>query len=246
MTATDQVLRWREVFEGTETEARKVRHWIFQLLPACQACADVVLVTNELCTNAILHTASGHGGLFVVEIAWYPRTVRVSVADAGAPDRPRHISDPDEQGRGLTIVRELCQNSGYFGDHRGLLAWADISWSGPGAAPPPDFGDAYQDTIREGLAILSRAHHGVPTWFGHETRQWWAITGQPGARRLVAAATPKELAAQLDAMRALHPSPLPRTHDLAAARAGQRAHAPVPSRTWPSRPRLQTSRLQAC
>lgn len=202
MTATVQAPRWREAFDGVESEVREVRQWISRLLPACQARADVVLVANELCTNAILHTASGRGGRFVVEIAWYPSTVRVSVADAGAPDGPRQVSDPDEHGRGLAIVQELCHRSGYFGGHRGLLAWAEISWSGPGAVPPPGFGDAYQDTIREGLDILGRAHRGVPTWFGHETRQWWALTGQPGVRRLLAASTPQELDGQLTAMRA--------------------------------------------
>src|ERR1700683_2996290 len=87
--------RWRQVFPGEERQIGLMRRWLASLLPDCPARDDVTVVASELTSNAVLHTASGQGGWFAVEIIWYPLVVRVTVEDGGAPAGPRLIDDPE-------------------------------------------------------------------------------------------------------------------------------------------------------
>jgi Bacteriocin-protection, YdeI or OmpD-Associated len=97
--------------------------------PDCPARDDVASVATELGSNAIRHTASGRGGWFVVEVAWFRPVVRVAVTDDGAAAGPRVIDDPaGEHGRGLLVVAGLSVRTGVVGDHRGRLVWADVPW----------------------------------------------------------------------------------------------------------------------
>jgi Histidine kinase-like ATPase domain len=127
-------LRWRRVFPGHEREFFALRRWLESLLPECPARDDVASVATELGTNAVRHTASGRGGWFAVEITWHRQTVRVEVADGGAPGGPRVIDDlAADHGRGLLVVRGLSVRTGVCGDHRGRLVWADVPWDAAGA-----------------------------------------------------------------------------------------------------------------
>jgi serine/threonine-protein kinase RsbW len=129
--------RWRRDFPGEESQLSVLRRWLASLLPPCPARDDVVSVANELGSNAIVHTLSGRGGRFAVEVGWYGPLVRVAVTDGGAPAGPRIIDDPaDEHGRGLLVVRELSARTGECGDERGRLVWADVPWGDAGAAEP--------------------------------------------------------------------------------------------------------------
>ena len=185
-------LRWRRVFPGEGSQLGVLRRWLKSLLPECPARDDVACVANELATNAVVHTASGHGGWFAVEITWYGPVLRVAVADGGAPAGPRVIDDPmGESGRGLVVVRALAVRTGVCGDHRGRLLWADIPWDGGGAPGPAASQDPYEAAIRAGRDDLASRFAGVPTWFGRATLQWWALTGRDG---LVTAPTARELA----------------------------------------------------
>src|SRR5258708_1815484 len=87
-------MRWRQVFPGEERELAAMRRWLESLLPNCPARDDVTLVATELATNAIRHTASGHGGWFAVDITWHQPAVRVAVTDRGSPSGPRMVDDP--------------------------------------------------------------------------------------------------------------------------------------------------------
>jgi serine/threonine-protein kinase RsbW len=227
-------LRWRQVFDGDEAQVREVRQWLTRLLPECPSRDDVVLVASELSGNAIAHTASGRGGLFAVEVTWQGATVRVSVADAGAPSVPRLIDDPmADGGRGLLIVQNLCSRTGVSGDHRGRLVWGEVFWAGP-AAPSVYADKGHEAAIRDGLALLARQHCTVPVWFGCFTLQWWALTGRPGHRRLITAPTPHELGHLISTIQASPPGPAMPAPDTVAARADRRvrpAQLPVPSRT---------------
>lgn len=128
--------RWRRVFPGQERQLGELRRWLAPLLPPGPARDDVTAVANELASNAIRHTRSGHGGQFAIEITWHGPTVRVAVADSGARAGPHLIDDPtSEHGRGLLVVRGLSASTGVTGDHHGRLVWADIPVSGePGSA----------------------------------------------------------------------------------------------------------------
>ena len=122
--------RWRKAFPGEEWQLSAIRRWLTSLLPECPARDDVILVATELATNAVLHTKSGRGGLFDVEITWSEQVVRVAVADSGSPDSPRAVADPSgEHGRGLLVVAALSTRTGTYLDHGSRVVWADILWA---------------------------------------------------------------------------------------------------------------------
>ena len=132
----------RRVFPGRERELGQVRQWLVRLLPDCSARDDVLSVATELATNAIEHTASGEpGGTFAVEVSWQASLAQVVVADGGSQAEPREICDPDgERGRGLLLVRRLAARTGWTGDRRGRLVWAQIAWpdGNPAITSPAD------------------------------------------------------------------------------------------------------------
>jgi anti-sigma regulatory factor (Ser/Thr protein kinase) len=171
-------LCWRKVIVGEEREVRTVRRWIAGLLPECPARDDVITVAVELATNAVKFTASGRGGWFVIEVTWCAATVRVAVADSGAPDGPHLVDHPDgEQGRGLHIVQTLATRFGVSGDRQGRLVWADLPWAAD--APPARFSQGQEAAIRDGEMVLA-ARYGVPAWYGRATLQWWALPASGG------------------------------------------------------------------
>ena len=186
--APANALRWWQVFNGDPRELRRIRQWLVSLLPDYPARRDVISVATELGSNALLHTVSGRGGVFAVEIMFYHPIVRVAVADRGGPAEPQVVEDPDgEHGRGLLLVRGLSMRTGVEGDYRGRTVWAEIAWDGPDAATA----DAEEAAIREGQEALARCFPGVLTWFGRSTQAWWALSDTDN---LVAAPTPADLA----------------------------------------------------
>ena len=126
--------RWRRDFPGNEAELRPLREWLAGLLPDAPARDDAIMVAVELATNAVKQTASGQGGFFAVEITWHAQltTVRIAVADGGAPTGPQKSSGHDllsEHGRGLQVVLGLASRAGACGDEGGRLIWADVPWT---------------------------------------------------------------------------------------------------------------------
>ena len=161
-----------------------------------------------------------------------PVTVRVAVADGGARTTPHLAPGTDplgpgplgmespglgslsvdqlgsdqlsEHGRGLRVVRALAERTGMCGDHRGRLVWAEIRWVTDGAAEP-DFPDGYEASLRDIRAVMAARYPEAGIWFGRSTMQWWALIGrpdEPGARRLLTAESPADLAQLLDVARA--------------------------------------------
>jgi hypothetical protein len=188
-------LRWRRVFPGHERELSALRRWLSSLLPECPERDDVLIVANELGSNAIRHTASGRGGRFAVEVAWHRSMVQVAVADWGGPAEPKVIDDPDgEHGRGLMLVRALSVHTGVAGDQRGRLVWSQLAWHDAEGTSPAPSQDPYQAAISDGEAALARRFAGVPAWFGRATLRWWAL---PGSGDLISAPSAPELAALL-------------------------------------------------
>jgi hypothetical protein len=182
--------------------------------------------------------------MFAVEVAWRGATVRVTVADAGAPTGPYLIDDPlAERGRGLMVVRALCTRTGVSGDHRGRLVRGEVLWSGP-PVPSATAGEGHEAAVRDGLAGLAHRHQDVLAWFGRSTLQWWALTGRPGALRLVTAPTPDELGDLIDSTQAPPPARRAPVADAVAARPGRRdrpALLPVPPRSH--LPRMKAAAL---
>ncbi len=224
-------LRWRRVLSGDERQLAVLRRWLASLLPQCPARDDVTAVASELGANAIKHTASGRGGWFAVEVTWLGPVVRVAVADSGGPAEPHVIDDPaGEHGRGLLLVQGLSARTGWCGDQRGRLSWADVPWDDPAAAPATPRLDAYEAAIRDGESALARRFARIPAWFGRATLAWWAMTGPA---ELVTAPTAPELAGLLYK---LLNAPAPLTVHGAQAQRDAPQAAYHDQWGWPARP----------
>ncbi len=127
-TPAMDVARLRRVFAGLDSQLQPMRSWLSSLLPPGALCDDVLSVATELGTNALQHTATGHGGSFAVELTCSPSADRITVTDNGGPSDPRLIDDPDaEHGRGLLLVCGLAARMGVAGDGRGRQVWAEIA-----------------------------------------------------------------------------------------------------------------------
>ena len=214
-------MRWCKVFPGQEDQIPCVRTFVSQLLADHPDRADIVMCAAELAANAVRHTASGRDGFFATEVTWTGLTVRVAVADGGAgtapPLRPDTASaagsDPAAPvaDGGLGRLAQLATRSGTEGDHRGRVVWAqflastdprDNARACPGAALAATSVPlaAEQSTAAE-AADLAERYQGWHTWFGHWTRQWWAIPKQASrATALIAEPTAGALARRLDSL----------------------------------------------
>ena len=111
--------RFRRSFAGQPDQVAQARHFVQGALLGCPAAADAVLLTSELATNAVQHSATGRGGAFVVAICHAPGRVRVTVADGGSATHPAVAPAADElacSGRGLLLVDVLADRWGYASD----------------------------------------------------------------------------------------------------------------------------------
>ena len=93
---------------------------------------DVLILVSELVSNAVMHTASGDGGLVALTVSVFRDLVRVEVADQGGASEPRLADDdgpPDvlTGGRGLRIVDTLATKWGYGGDELGRVVWFEFT-----------------------------------------------------------------------------------------------------------------------
>ena len=196
-------MRWCKVFPGQEDQIPYVRTFVSQLLADRPDRADIVTCAAELAANAVRHTARGRDGFFAAEVTWTGLTVRVAVADGGAgtapPLGPDHTA-PGADG-GLGRLAQLASRCGTEGDHRGRVVWAqflETTGTAPGATSVPLA--AERSTAAEAADLADR-YQGWHTWFGHWTREWWAIPKQAsGATALITEPTAGALARRLDAL----------------------------------------------
>ena len=142
-------MRWVRAFAGTKAQVAEVRRFVSGLLEGCPACDALVTCVSELAANAVVHTASGAGGFFTVEVS-RPRNgvARVAVTDAGGPTEPAAGApveaepgdadlDFDELpvcGLGLALVAATASCWGYHDAGPGRTVWAEACWPVPVAA----------------------------------------------------------------------------------------------------------------
>jgi hypothetical protein len=102
-------------FAGRPESVRAARSWVAGFFAGPAAAADAALMTSELFTNAVLHSASGlPGGSVTVKVAAGDRTARVDVIDEGA----MRACAPHGLGKGLAIVAQLADVFGGDGCDR--------------------------------------------------------------------------------------------------------------------------------
>ena len=117
LTSTPATRPRRRVFPGDPAQVAHARRFVQRTLAPHGPAADAALLTSELATNAIRHTATGQGGTFEIIICQRPATVRIAVIDAGSPTIPAPLPPGDlaSSGRGLALVDALARQWGQHG-----------------------------------------------------------------------------------------------------------------------------------
>jgi anti-sigma regulatory factor (Ser/Thr protein kinase) len=116
------------IFPGQRDQIGHARRFVGRVLDGNPLADDAALLTSEVATNAVLHTASGQGGTFAVTVRQLANRVRVEVWDAGAVTAPL-VRSPDqerESGNGLGIVESIAARWGYLGDGDGRVVWFEL------------------------------------------------------------------------------------------------------------------------
>ena len=87
------------------------------------------LLTSELVTNAIQHTASGApGGTVTIVVVNVPDGILVEVIDDGSADMPVVRCDLlATDGHGLYLVQQLTAQWGYLRDPAGTTVWFHLA-----------------------------------------------------------------------------------------------------------------------
>jgi anti-sigma regulatory factor (Ser/Thr protein kinase) len=91
------------------------------------------LLTSELVTNAIQHTASGTaGGTVTVVVIGIPGGAGVEVIDDGSAGAPTVKDDVyTTEGHGLFLVQRLATRWGYLQAPEGTTVWFHLAADGP-------------------------------------------------------------------------------------------------------------------
>jgi two-component sensor histidine kinase len=118
------------IFAGSPDQVRHARDFVRRTLAGCPVADDAALLTSELVTNAIVHTASGSGGKFAVTIYRADRQVRVEVSDEGSAllPHPYPIGRAGESGFGLSLVDLVARRWGHDSESAGRVVWFELEW----------------------------------------------------------------------------------------------------------------------
>ena len=120
-------------FPGEPRQVARARAFVAAALAGCPARETLLTCVSELAANAVVHTASGAGGTFTVEVIRPADGVAlVAVTDDGGQGRPaiRARDRFAEGGRGLEMV-EACSSRWGYRDAAaagGRTVWAEATW----------------------------------------------------------------------------------------------------------------------
>lgn len=114
-------------FSSHPTSAAAARRFVRDVLTSWTVPLDdgdaVLLCTDELVTNAIVHVASD----IDVVVLWDDDMVRVEVHDTSSRPPLRRLPPPDaDQGRGLQLVEAMCERWGVASTDRGKAVWFEV------------------------------------------------------------------------------------------------------------------------
>ncbi|WP_344966492.1 ATP-binding protein [Salinactinospora qingdaonensis] len=125
----------RRRFPGLANQISYARRFVERHLDGSPKATTATLLTSEIATNALTHSASGApGGKFEVGIYVTAGWARVEVRDLGGGELPKaQHKDPydvSEHGRGLDLVEALAAKWGAEprGDGLGQLVWFELTW----------------------------------------------------------------------------------------------------------------------
>jgi anti-sigma regulatory factor (Ser/Thr protein kinase) len=152
---------WTRTFRGAPESVPQARRFVAELLLGCPARETLMTCVSELSANAIAHTDSGNGGVFIVTVDLpRPGVARIAVTDEGSTSLPAAapIDLMAEGGRGLALVAALTARWGHADAHPGRTVWAESSWPIPTATPAP----AAETTPAPGTPASSTSAPGTP------------------------------------------------------------------------------------
>jgi anti-sigma regulatory factor (Ser/Thr protein kinase) len=170
----------RREFPGRPDQVPRARRFVAGALRTCPASEEAALVTSELVTNAILHSASGRGGTVAIAVTHRVGSILLAVTDQGGP-WTADVGDDGLSGRGLLIVGALAYVWGVTGDDSGRVVWSEIAC--PAATPT--------DTTVAMAHALYALHPAAPA-SEPSTAQW----GRQESARDSPAAPPRHHASQ--------------------------------------------------
>jgi serine/threonine-protein kinase RsbW len=130
MSAAAVIRPRRRIFPGTTSQVGRARLFVGDVLDGCPAADEAMLLTSELVTNAIAHTASGQGGKVIVTVYRGDTRVRVDVQDDGSDQVPvAHLAGgARESGFGLELVELMADRWGHCGGPRRRVVWFMLEW----------------------------------------------------------------------------------------------------------------------
>ena len=116
-TAGSGPARRARSFPGEPRQVARARAFVAAALAGCPAREALLTCVSELAANAVVHTASGAGGAFTVEV--------IRPADGVAL-----VAVTDEGGRGLELVEACSSRWGYRNADAdgGRTVWAEATW----------------------------------------------------------------------------------------------------------------------
>jgi anti-sigma regulatory factor (Ser/Thr protein kinase) len=100
---------------------------------------DALLLASEIATNAILHSRTGDGGTFTLDLSYSDSWVLLRVRDEGSADPPCacHAAQGATAGRGLPLVEALSLRWGVIREARTNEVWFELT-STPTPTRPPN------------------------------------------------------------------------------------------------------------
>jgi anti-sigma regulatory factor (Ser/Thr protein kinase) len=151
----------RRRFSGRDDQVSCARAFVGEVLGGCPRLDEALLLTSELCTNALQHSKSGNGGTFEVTVHHLARSLRVEVRDEGSSTMPfpHAFDDFSESGRGLEIVACLADRWGQNGDEFGRCVYFELRWT-PGSWSQNQACSTDEETTRSGHDGQKGGHRG--------------------------------------------------------------------------------------
>jgi anti-sigma regulatory factor (Ser/Thr protein kinase) len=129
-TKAPEAITFERAYPGAISQPRQVRADLAEIADGFPAMDNLLLLSSELATNAVLHSKSGHPDReFTVRATFYPGDYAwVEVIDAGGA----WIQDEhdDEHGRGLAVVAAIAgeDNWGIEGNVSARVVWFRLEW----------------------------------------------------------------------------------------------------------------------
>jgi len=119
-------------FPGQAEQMSQVRRFLACVLDGCPAAGTVILLANEVATNAVQYgTGTGDDGRIMVWVSVRKgESVRIAVRDEGGPwaGQDRTYRTP-EHGNGLFMVDAEAEEWGMVRNARGRTVWFRCAWA---------------------------------------------------------------------------------------------------------------------